>query len=138
MMISTIGGSVELQLLFCAIVLGIVQLLLAILASVSGRGMAWGVGPRDEGWPALDKYGGRLERAWKNFIETFPLFVGAVLLAHALDKSTPASVLGARIYIWARVLYVPIYVVGIPWLRTIVWTASIVGIVLVLWGIWPG
>src|ERR1041385_1135798 len=43
--------SVELQLLFCAIALGIVQLLLAVLASVAGRGMGWAVGPRDEGWP---------------------------------------------------------------------------------------
>jgi uncharacterized MAPEG superfamily protein len=137
-MTSTMGGSVELQILFCAIVLGIVQLLLAILASVSGRGMAWGVGPRDEGWPALDKYRGRIERAWKNFIETFPLFVGAVLLAHALDKSTALSVLGVRIYIWARLLYVPLYVIGIPWLRTLAWEASVVGIVLVLVAIWPG
>jgi uncharacterized MAPEG superfamily protein len=135
---SVFGSSVELQVLFCAILLGIVQLLLATLASVSGRGLPWGVGPRDEGWPAIGKYGARLERAYKNFLETFPFFLGAVLLAHALGKSTPNSVLGAQIYLWARVLYVPAYVAGIPFTRTLVWAASFVGILMVLRAIWPG
>jgi uncharacterized MAPEG superfamily protein len=130
--------SVELQLLFCAIALGIVQLLLAILASVAGRGMGWAVGTRDEGWPPIGTFGGRLERAYKNFLETFPFFAAAVLLAHALDKSTSTSVLGAQIYLWARVIYVPVYVSGVPFLRTLVWTASLIGIVMVLAAIWPG
>ena len=135
---SAFGSSVELQVLFCAILLGIVQLLLATLASVGGRGLPWGVGPRDEGWPAIGKYGARLERAYKNFLETFPFFLGAVLLAHALGKSTPSSVLGAQIYIWARVLYVPAYVIAIPFTRTLIWTASLIGILMVLRAIWPG
>jgi uncharacterized MAPEG superfamily protein len=137
-MMASIGGSVELQMLFYAIVLGLIQLLLATLASVAGRGLPWGVGARDEGWPPIGKYGARLERAYKNFIETFPFFLGAVLVAHALDKSTHNSVLGAQIYLWARVLYVPAYVLGIPFVRTIIWGASFVGILMVLRAIWPG
>ena len=131
-------GSVEMQLLFCAIALGLVQLLLATMASVSGRGLPWGIGPRDEGWPQLGKFGGRLERAYKNFVETFPFFAAAVLLAHALDKHSANSALGAQIYIWARVLYVPAYVLAIPFARTLIWTASMVGIVMVLGVVWPG
>jgi uncharacterized MAPEG superfamily protein len=127
----------ELQILFCAIALGLVQLALATMASVSGRGMPWGIGPRDEGWPPLGKVGGRLERAYKNFLETFPLFAAAVLLVYALSRSSSASVLGAEIYIWARVLYVPAYVLAIPFTRTLLWTASIVGIVLVWYAAWP-
>lgn len=132
------AGSVELQTLFCAILLGVVQLLLSVLASIGGRGMAWAAGARDEGWPALGTFGGRLERAYKNFIETFPFFLGAVLLAHALGKSTHTSVLGAEIYLWARVLYVPAYVIAIPFTRTLVWIVSFVGILMVLAAIWPG
>jgi uncharacterized MAPEG superfamily protein len=137
-MMASLGGSVELQTLFCAILLGLIQLLLAAMASVAGRGLGWGVGARDEGWPPIGKYGARLDRAYKNFLETFPFFIGAVLLAHALDKSTQSSVLGAQIYLWARVLYVPAYVLGIPFLRTIIWVASLVGILMVLRAIWPG
>ena len=129
---------VEMQILYCAIALGILQLLLAILASVGGRGLPWAAGNRDEGWPPLSKIGGRIERAYKNFLETFPFFAAAVLLAHALSKSTHTSVLGSQIYIWARLIYVPLYVIGIPYARTIAWIASLAGIVMVMAAVWPG
>lgn len=128
----------ELQILFCAIALGLIQLVLAVLPSVFTRGMPWAAGPRDEPGAPLGTYGGRLERAFKNFLETFVFFAAAVLLAHALGKSTHNSVLGAQIYIWARVLYVPAYVLGIPFVRTLVWTASLAGILMVMSAVWPG
>ena len=130
--------SPEMQILFCAVALGIVQLLLSIVFSLAGRGLPWGTGPRDEGWPALGKIGGRVERAWKNFIETFPLFAAAILMVHALNMQTATSALGAQIYIWARFFYVPAYVIAIPFVRTLLWIASLVGIVLVMSAIWPG
>jgi uncharacterized MAPEG superfamily protein len=137
-MTSSVFGSVEMQMLFCAIVLGIIQLLLATVASVAGRGLPWGVGARDEGWPPIGKFGARLDRAYKNFLETFPFFAAAVLLAHALDKHSPNSALGAQIYLWARVLYVPAYVLAIPFTRTIIWVASLAGIGMVMRAVWPG
>lgn len=130
--------STELQMLFCAIALGIVQLLIAVLASVGARGMPWAAGPRDEPGAPIGKIGGRLERAYRNFLETFALFAAAVLLAHALDKTTASSALGAQIYLWARVLYIPAYVFAIPFVRTLIWMASLVGIVMVMSAIWPG
>ena len=130
--------STELQMLFCAIALGLVQLLLAVLASVGRRGMPWAVGPRDEPGASLGSFGGRLERAWENFLETFPFFAAAVLLAHALDKTTSYSVLGAQVYVWARLLYIPAYVFAIPFLRTLIWLAGLVGILMVMSAIWPG
>jgi uncharacterized MAPEG superfamily protein len=130
--------STEMQMLFCAIALGIVQLLVAVLASVGARGMPWAAGPRDEPGAPIGKIGGRLERAYRNFLETFALFAAAVLLAHALDKTTANSALGAQIYLWARALYIPAYVFAIPFLRTLIWVASLVGIVMVMSAIWPG
>jgi uncharacterized MAPEG superfamily protein len=135
---ASISSSMELQILFCAILLGLVQLLLAVLASVGARGMPWALGPRDEPGAPIGRFGGRLERAYRNFLETFVFFAAAVLLAHALGKSTANSVLGAQIYIWARLLYVPAYVFAIPFLRTLIWTAGLVGILMVLSAIWPG
>jgi uncharacterized MAPEG superfamily protein len=133
-----VSNSVELQMLFCVIALGIVQLLVAVLVSVGGRGMPWAIGPRDDVGAPLGKFGGRLERAYWNFLETFAFFAAAVLLAHALDKTTPNSVLGAQIYVWARLLYIPAYVFAIPFLRTLIWAAGLVGIVMVMSAIWPG
>ena len=130
--------SIEMQILFCALALGIIQLLLAVLFSVGGRGLPWGVGPRDEGRPALGKFGGRIERAWQNFLETFPLFAAAVLMVHGLNMQTTTSALGAQIYIWARLLYIPAYVLGIAYVRTAIWMASFVGILMVMSPVWPG
>ena len=89
------GYSTEMQILFCAIALGIAQMLMALLASVGARGLPWAVGPRDEPGAPLGKIGGRLDRAYHNFLETFAFFAAAVLLAHALDKSTANSVMSA-------------------------------------------
>lgn len=137
-MSSSIGGSVELQILFCAILLGIIQLFLAVITGLQSVGLAWAAGPRDEARAHPGRIAGRLERAFENFLETFPFFAAGVLLVHALDRSTHTSVLGSEIYIWARVLYVPAYVIGIPFVRTLIWAASLAGIVMVLAALWPG
>ncbi|HVM98982.1 MAG TPA: MAPEG family protein [Caulobacteraceae bacterium] len=128
----------ELQMLFCAIALGLLQLLVSTAFNVAGRGLPYGVGPRDEPPKELGKTVSRLERAYRNLLETFPFFAGAVLLDHALGKSTPISVLGAQLYVWGRVLYVPAYVIAIPFTRTLCWTVSIVGILMVMAAVWPG
>lgn len=131
-------SSVEMQILFCAILLGLVQLLGTVLFSVAVRGMPWALGPRDEPGRALGKYAARFERAFKNFLETFPLFAATVLLAGALGRTNAASAMGAQIYIWARVLYIPAYMAGVPYVRTLVWIVSFVGILMIADAIWPG
>jgi uncharacterized MAPEG superfamily protein len=134
----TTFGSVEMEMLWLSIYLGIAQLLLATLFSVAQRGFPWGVGPRDAASPPLGTFGARFERALRNFLETFVFFAAAVLMAQALNRHTPTAALGAQVYFWARVAYVPVYAFGIPYLRTLIWAASLVGIGMVMRGIWPG
>jgi uncharacterized MAPEG superfamily protein len=131
-------GSVEMQMLWLSIALGIVQLLLAVLFSLAARGLPWGAGARDEAAPPMGKMGGRIERAFRNFLETFVFFAAAVLMANAMGKHTAMSALGAQVYFWTRVAYVPAYAAGVPFLRTLLWIASIVGIGMVMRGMWPG
>ncbi len=131
-------GSVELQMLAASAVLGLVQLLLAALFSVGARGMRWSVGSRDSASAPLGTIGGRVERACKNFLETFPIFAVAVLIATSLDRHTAMTMLGAQLYFWARVAFVPVYAFGIPVVRTLVWAIATVGIVLVLQVGWLG
>jgi len=131
-------GSVEMQMLWWSVVLGLVQLVLSVLPSAQVRGFVWASGPRDEPGAPLGRIGGRLERAFRNFLETFVFFVAAVLMVEILGRHSSTSALGAQIFFWARVAYVPAYAAGIPFLRTLLWSASVVGIVMVLWGIYPG
>ena len=42
--------------------------------------------------------------------------------------------MGAQIYFWARLLYIPAYASGIPVVRTVLWTISVIGLVMVLAG----
>jgi len=131
-------GSVEMQMLWLSILLGIVQLLLAVLFALAARGLPWGAGARDEPAVPMSRTGARIERAYKNFLETFVFFAAAVLMANAMGKHTAMSALGAQIYFWSRVLYVPVYALGIPFVRTAIWIASLVGIGLVLRTMLPG
>jgi uncharacterized MAPEG superfamily protein len=52
----------------------------------------------------------------------------------ALDKTRSTTALGSEIFFWARLIYVPIYAAGIAFVRTAAWTASVIGIVMVLLG----
>jgi uncharacterized MAPEG superfamily protein len=123
---------IELQMLAWSVVLGLVQIALAAMASMRVRGLGWIVSPRDEPGAPLVGVGGRLERARNNFLETFALFAALVLAVVALGRQDAMSALGAQLYFWARVVYVPLYAAGIPYLRSLVWAVSLVGIVLVL------
>ncbi|MGP1666713.1 MAG: MAPEG family protein [Rhodanobacter sp.] len=124
--------TIELTMLAWSVVLGLVQIGLTSLFSIAQRGTQWAAGARDNARPALKGIGGRVDRARANFLETFPFFVAVVLAAHVLQRHDELSVLGAQCYFWARLIYVPAYASGIPYLRTLVWAVSIVGIVLVL------
>ncbi len=131
-------GSTEMQMLAWSIALGLAQLLLATLLSVLQRGLPWGVGPRDEPSPPLGTMAARIERAFKNYLETFVFFLGVVLMAQVLSKQTDIGALGTQIYFWSRLAYVPAYALGVPFLRTLLWVASLAGVVMVLASVWPG
>lgn len=122
----------ELCMLMWSVVLGLVQVAIAAACSVGQRGLGWAISPRDAVKPPLSGIGGRLDRTRANFLETFPLFAAAVLAAHLLQRHDGMTVLGAQLYFWARLAYVPVYAAGIPYLRTLIWAVSIAGIVLVL------
>ena len=124
--------TIELSMLMWSVVLGLVQIALAATCSVSQRGLAWAAGARDGIAPPLTGVGARLDRARANFLETFPLFVAVVLAAHLMQRHDSMTVLGAQLYFWGRLIYVPLYAAGVPYLRTLAWAVSIVGIVLLL------
>jgi len=47
------------------------------------------------------------------------------------EAGTHAAGLGAQIFLWARVAYALIYIAGLPWVRTAVWGASVVGLAMI-------
>lgn len=122
----------ELQLLGAAIVVGLVQLLWAAFAArAHQKDLAWAAGPRDEPKP-LGGVAGRLDRAFKNFMETFPFFAAAVITVYLAGRLGTLTLWGSALYVAGRALYVPVYAAGIPRLRTLIWLASLVGICMIV------
>lgn len=124
--------TIEMSMLVWSVVLGLVQIAIAAAGSVSQRGLAWAAGARDGEATPLTGIVARLARASSNFLETFPFFIAAVFAAYVLQRHDGMTMLGAQLYFWGRLIYVPVYAAGIPYLRTLVWAVSIVGIVLML------
>ncbi|MDO8379772.1 MAPEG family protein [Phenylobacterium sp.] len=121
----------ELQLIGAAIIVGAVQLLWAAGAARAQQDLKWAAGPRDEDMP-LTGVAARLDRAFKNFMETFPFFVAAVFAAYLVAKTGPLTLWGAGLYVVSRALYAPLYAAGISGVRTLVWLVSLVGIGMIV------
>jgi len=125
--------NIEIHMLAWAVVLGLVQLLLAATSMTLQRGSKWNASARDGTPPPLTGIAGRLDRAFRNFLETFPFFAAVVLAVVLTQHQNAHTALGAQLYFWSRVVYIPLYAAGIPYVRSAVWTVSMVGIVMVLW-----
>jgi len=124
--------SFELTMLAWTLVLALVQVLLPALLRNRETGIKFNTGPRDGPAPPPGKLTGRLMRAQTNLFETLPVFAVAVLIVHVAGRENALTHYGALAYFVARVVYVPLYAAGVPFLRSLMWLVSIVGIVQML------
>ena len=120
----------ELMLMVWAAALTLVQAVVAAQGAFAQVGLFTLAGNR-EGVPEIKGWGGRAARAHRNMLENLVLFAVLVIVAVLADKTNGNTLLGAQIFLWARVAYAVIYVAGIPWLRTGVWALSIVGLAMI-------
>jgi len=123
--------NIELTMLTWTVALWIVQLLVAITGGMMQFPAPVLAGNREtpcdgQGWV------GRAQRALRNLAESLLPFAALVLVAHAAGVSNAATVMGAQLFFYARVAYAVVYIAGIPWLRTAVWTAGLVGLLMIL------
>lgn len=126
--------AVELKYLGWSVYLGLVYIFLAAGLATRLRGLQWNAGNRDGDSKPLTGAAARANRASANFLETFPFFAVAVLALVHEKLNTPHTALGAQLYFWARALYLPVYVAGIPYVRTLIWAVSLWGLLQVLEG----
>ena len=117
------------------IVLALVHIFWAAHARTRQYGTKWNMGARDEEMPALRPLPGRLLRAQANFMETFPLFAAALLGAIAAGHTGWKTAVGAYLYFFGRLVYLPLYAAGVAGWRTLAFMVSLAGLVLVLWAL---
>ena len=115
------------------LVLALVQILLAAAVRTGELGLKWNAGARDGETPPPGPLAGRLCRAQANLFETLPIFAAAVIMAHVTGKDGGSLTLfGTYLYLFGRLIYLPLYAFGVPYVRSLVWVASLVGLAMVL------
>lgn len=122
----------ELTVLAWGCVLALVHIFIAVRFKTRQYGVKWNMGARDEELPPPDPIVGRLARAQANFFETFPIAAAAILVVEIADRADQWTAIGALVWLAARVIYLPLYALGIPRIRTVVFLISVLGIALIL------
>jgi uncharacterized MAPEG superfamily protein len=122
----------ELTLLAWTLVLALVQILLPAMMRTGETGVSYNASARDDKGPPVGKITGRLQRAQRNLFETLPVIAASLIIAHIAGRNGALTWWGAMLYFWARIVYLPLYALGVPYVRSLVWLVSLLGTILVL------
>ncbi len=116
----------ELKMLILASLLTVGLAVLGGVAVVLHRGVGYAAGNRDQPAP-LSPWGERAIRAHRNMLENLPPFAALVLIAQVAGVSNEATALGAMLFFWARVAHAVVYIAGVPYVRTLAFLVSLIG-----------
>lgn len=109
--------STDLTLLVWAVALTLAQCVIAAVGAQTQVGLPALAGNR-ENLPAITGWPDRAARAHRNMLESLVLFAALVLVARVSERADAMTALGSELFFWARLVYVPVYLAGIPWVRT--------------------
>jgi uncharacterized MAPEG superfamily protein len=121
----------DLTLLVWAVVLAFLQIVVASVGTNTQVPLSVLAGNR-EGMPEATGWAGRAARAHRNMMESLPLFAALVLIAHVAGRVNGTVILGEQIFVFARLAHAAIYTLGLPWIRTVAWAVSVVGMAMIL------
>lgn len=122
----------EIALLAGSALLVIGQIVLAAQLANAQYGLRRAASARDEPPAPPKPLVGRAQRALSNLLETYPLFVAAVLSVGLTHRFDLWSLIGAHLYLWSRIAYLGLYLAGVPLLRSLVWNVALAGILIIL------
>ena len=123
--------SIELRMLAWSTALAFLQMCSTAGLLTLTYGLKVSLGNRAD-LPAPEGALGRSIRAHRNMMESLAVFTAAVLLAHLAGRENSLTAIGSQLFFWSRVAYTAIYLAGVPYLRTGIWTVAVTGILLVL------
>jgi uncharacterized MAPEG superfamily protein len=126
----------ELTILAWNAVLLIVMIMASANANLMAMGMAWGIGNRDE--PAtVTGWGARARRAYLNQLENLLIFAVFVVVAHLANVHSSLTVLGAQLFLIARLVYAVLYIGGVSVLgvRTAAYFVGLVGTLMIAYAV---
>ncbi len=98
----------------------LLTILLQVLGSMQQLSMGYLMSSRDDN-RGLTGMTARISRALDNSITAMALFAPAILMLVVLERTSPATLLTAQIFLIARIIYLPVYALGVPAVRTLAW-----------------
>jgi len=113
-----------------SVVLLFAHVLLQGMAATRELGSAWNAGPRDGDRRPTGVLAGRAERASANFRETYPAFVALSLALLVAGRGDGLGLAGAWVWFAFRLAYIPLYLAGIAYIRSLAWTGAAIGLAL--------
>jgi uncharacterized MAPEG superfamily protein len=122
----------EIVMLALGVILLIVQLFLQSVSATLEMGGDYKAGQRDEPRVVRGVFAGRADRAFRNLLETFPVFAALALALVVTGRNGGLGAQGAEAWIVARILYVPLYFIQVPFARSLVWFASMFALIAML------
>jgi uncharacterized MAPEG superfamily protein len=82
---------------------------------------------------SLPLWGKRADRAYVNAVETFAPFAALVIVVHLAGKANAMTAFWAACCFWLRLAHAAVYLLGIPLVRTLIFTLGYVAIVGMFW-----
>ena len=123
--------TVELTYLLWSALLAIAQLLVGSAGTLGQVGLSSAVGNREDMPQSFPGWVGRARRAHANLLENLVVFAVLVIVAHLAERNNDMTALGALVFFWARVGFAAAYIFGVAWIRSLLWFAGFVGMIMI-------
>jgi uncharacterized MAPEG superfamily protein len=106
-----------------------------VVAQVMNNGPLAPANYRDPTQRPLPPWGKRADRAQINAVEAFAPFAALVLAIHLAGKASPTTAMWTMLVFWMRLAHAVVYLLGIPYVRTLVFVGGFVGVVGLFWAL---
>jgi len=81
----------------------------------------------------LPLWGKRADRTYVNAVEAFAPFAALVIVAHLVGKANAMTAFWAMFFFWMRLAHAVVYLLGFPYVRTLVFTLGFVAVAGIFW-----
>src|SRR6185369_2535879 len=104
-----------------------------VVSQVATNGFLTPPNYRDPTQRPVPLWGKRADRTYLNAVEVFAPFAALVVIAHVAGKANAMTALWAMFFFWMRVVHAVVYLLAIPYVRTLVFTLGFVAVAGIFW-----
>jgi uncharacterized MAPEG superfamily protein len=104
-----------------------------IIAQVSTNGLLRPANYVDPAQRPVPLWGKRADRTYLNAVESFAPFAALVIVAHVAGKANAMTAFWATCFFWLRLVHAFVYLLAIPYVRTLVFTLGFVAVAGIFW-----